>query len=535
MNTTNCTDIHSLVELLNFIYNEVLGRDVDESGIKSYLPRLQKNPQQAQHFIRQDLYNSLEYRSKNKSNDSFNSLTGDRISYINSKDVSLIDKSRFANIMNDLIRMVVLLENPDYPLEKLNNRIDTVKKSLIHIGTKNHPFTIFPHLEYSFNTEKFNEFLKTWSGFQYYVLYICIANIWKILFNKTVDTCGTKEFGKEMLSIKNIKDFDDLFNVIGNYIIDYLSIRITGKILKEEERVVIVKFIKAKNSKNTILYLQDLCSISLKNEMEAANKYLESLKKKPKVLVMIAYLETQNQYFIERMMYHVNKLKEENPLIDFDFALDNERVDKEDGDYTPWSRVKRIRNLMINKYPIRNYDYLYIIDSDIIDYPHNFPTRAIGLNPTGITAPVALIQNSIVFYDWCGYQKKGNTSLYGKYGKYIKNLSVKERNFNLRPPYVDDESRLTEIDCVGCTYIVPTSVFDQTYGDMQKELLETFNIAKVNNHKIADNIVQYEDHPCFTDHFTICAAVRANGGKIYMDRGSAAYHADLPIHGEGWH
>ena len=70
---------------------------------------------------------------------------------------------------------------------------------------------------------------------------------------------------------------------------------------------------------------------------------------------------------------------------------------------------------------------------------------------------------------------------------------------------------------------------------MQQELIETFDIAKVKNHKIKENIVQYEDHPSFTDHYTICAAIRANGGKIIMDRGSAAYHADLPIHGEAWH
>jgi hypothetical protein len=190
---------------------------------------------------------------------------------------------------------------------------------------------------------------------------------------------------------------------------------------------------------------------------------------------------------------------------------------------------------MINKYNIRDYDYLYIIDSDMIDYPHDFVSRAIGLNPEGITAPLALIQNSITFYDWCGYQKKCATSLNSPYADYILMLSVPQRNFELLPPYVNDDSRLVEIDCVGCTYVVPSKVFDLTYGDLQQELLEVFDIADVTNHKISENKVQYEDHPSFTDHYTICAAIRANGGKIYMDRGSAAYHADLPIFGEKWH
>jgi hypothetical protein len=258
-------------------------------------------------------------------------------------------------------------------------------------------------------------------------------------------------------------------------------------------------------------------------------------KRKPKILVMIAYLETQNCYFHEKMMYNCYSLPTANPLLDIEYALDNERIQKESGDYTPWSRVKRIRNMMINKYPIKNYDYLYIIDSDIIDYPHNFLTRAVGLNPNGITAPLALIQNSVIFYDWCGYQKKDATSINSKYAKYILDKGCKSRNFNLSPPYVDDSSRLVEIDCVGCTYVVPTWVFSSSYGDSQQELLQVFELSKVKNHKIKENIVQYEDHPTFTDHYTICTALRSNGGKVLMDTGSAAYHADLPLFGESWH
>jgi hypothetical protein len=113
--------------------------------------------------------------------------------------------------------------------------------------------------------------------------------------------------------------------------------------------------------------------------------------------------------------------------------------------------------------------------------------------------------------------------------------SCLQRNFSLHPPYVKDDSRLVEIDCVGCTYVVPTKVFRQGYGNLKNELLEVFKLAKVSNHKINENIVQYEDHPTFTDHYTICTALRSQGGKVYMDRGSVAYHADLPIYGENWH
>jgi hypothetical protein len=526
-----------LIQILDRIYLSVLGRSVDKSGIETYLPKLKENIHNGKIWITNDLYTSEEYKKLNIDNidNGFNSLAGDRISYINNNDTKTLDSSKYKDILNTILKYIVLNENENYPTDKLEDRIHTIKKSLINIGNNNLPFTIFPHLEYDFNTDRFNESLKVWKNLQYFILYMCVANIWKDIFNKTVDTCGTKFFVSRLAQIKS-NDLEEIINAVNYFIVDYLSIKICGRLLSQEENNEFCKAISSKNSNKAICYLENLVSEEIATETITASTYLKSLKQKPKVLVMIAYLENQNQYFLEKMMYHAKQLIQANPYINFEFAFDNERVGKEPGDYTPWSRVKRIRNLMINKYSIRNYDYLYVIDSDIIDYPHNFPTRAIGLNPNGITAPMALIQNSVIFYDWCGYQKKGNTSLYGKYGKFIKNLSVKERNFNLRPPYVDNDlSRLTEIDCVGCTYIVPTKVFDQTYGDLQKELIDTFNIAGVKNHKIADNIVQYEDHPCFTDHFTICAAVRANGGKIYMDRGSAAYHADLPIHGEGWH
>ena len=524
--------------VLNDLYRKILNRDVDENGIDTYLPRLRINPKIAKFTIEQDLLSSDEYKKLGKN---FDSMSGDRTSYINQDNLDILNNSVYKNVITSLIKLIVLVENPNYPLEKLENRINTVKKSLIHCGNNNLPFSIFPHLEYDFCTDRFNDSLRNFTNFQYYTMYVCVAAIWKILFGKAVSTCGTTGFVNRLMSINDQSSFTNIFDSIGIDIINYLSIRLCGRILLEEEALKAKKYITENKDSNLLIgFLNDLVAAEQNKEWNTAVSNIKDIinrtgGKKPKVLIMIAYLETQNPLFIEKMLYHIRKVKEINSLIDIDFALDNERISKEPGDYTPWSRVKRIRNLMIEKYPIKNYDYLYIIDSDIIDYPHNFLTRAIGLNPEGITAPVALIQNSVVFYDWCGYQKKGATNLYGEYRSEILIKGSQKRNFNLQPPYVEDSNRLVEIDCVGCTYVVPVKVFSQTYGNMQQELLETFEIAKVQNHKIKENIVQYEDHPSFTDHYTICAATRANSGKIIMDRGSVAYHADLPIYGEAWH
>lgn len=521
--------------ILNDIYRSLLGRDVDESGIQTYLPRLKANLVTGKHTIEQDIRSSDEYKNGSPSMDS---MSGDRSSYINQNNTILIDSSRFKNILNNLITHIIYIENHNYPKQLLENRILTIKKSITHSGEKSLPFTIFPHMEYDFCTDRFNESLKDFNNFKYYVIYMSIAAIWKLLFGKVVETCGTINFINKILQ-SHTDNIDSIINNTSNEIINYLSIRICGRLLDTSEMTIAKQFLIDHNSNDLINYISNIDIVNYNNENNSANNNIieltNRLGRKPKVLIMVAYLETQNPLFIEKTLYHLKKVKEINSNLDIDFALDNERIPKENGDYTPWSRVKRIRNLMINKYPIYNYDYLYIIDSDIIDYPHNFLTRAIGLNPSGITAPLALIQNSVVFYDWCGYQKKDATSLYGQYKSDILVKASQKRNFNLQPPYIEDKSRLVEIDCVGCTYVVPTQVFSQTYGNMQQELLETFKLANVTNHKIAENIVQYEDHPSFTDHYTICAAVRANGGKILMDRCSAAYHADLPIHGEAWH
>ncbi len=519
------------ISILNDLYQQILGRPVDESGIDTYLNYIYKN--HGIQYITRELMKSTEYRNKQNS---FNSMTGDRTSYI-SDTTSDISKSALNKIFTAVIGEMILIDNKSYDAKSLTARIETVKLSLSYIYKNKISLSVFPHRENYFNTEQFNNSIKNINNFKYWVYFLCLSNLWKSFYKKTVSTCGTDLFVTKLTKLTKL-DFHNIFTSIADHILDYLSIKIIGRLLDKEEKLKCISFILQDNSSDMIDYilsLNDQYNSEMNLAIDNIKKLTNKLGRKPKLLVMIAYLETQNHYFIQRMLENVSKLTENNPLIDIEFALDNDRISKESTDYTPWSRVKRIRNLMIDKYPIHNYDYLYIIDSDIIDYPLNFPTRAIGLNPDGITAPMALIQNSVVFYDWCGYQKLGATSINSEYARYIMDKGCKVRNFALSPPYVNDQSRLVEIDCVGCTYIVPSSIFKQTYGSLQKELIKVFELAKVKNHKIKENIVQYEDHPTFTDHYTICTAVRANGGKIYMDRGSAAYHADLPIYGEAWH
>lgn len=517
------TDTTSELEILNDLYLKILGRSVDPDGIKAYSHMVRDRI----HVIEKQLKSSTEYKGRfNKQANGLNTMAGDRISYINSSDVSLLNNSNYSSLFDDIITMMITSAGSLVSKE-------TVKLSVIDCIKNNRTITVFPHKEYYFNSYNFIEQLKDFNNFQYYCLFVCLSWLIKDIQGKTVATCGTKDQINNLIG-KKYSNFYDLFEDIQQFILSYLGVRLCGRLLDNKEAKKLTAYIKQKNSEKLITFLQETSKEITEKENNTAATNLRSMSK-PKVLVHIAYLENQNAHTTHKMLEHAYNLQQHNPLIDIDLYFENDRVNKEPTDYTPWSRVKRIRNIMLERTNLDSYDFLYVIDSDVVWYPYNFVSRAIGLNPTGITAPVMLIENSNVFYDWCGYQQKNRTSIDSKYSKYIMDKGCLLRNLSLQPPYIDDSSRLVEVDCVGCTYVTPTSVFKNGYGALQQELLKVFDLAQVNNHKILENKVQYEDHPTFTDHYTVCAATRSQQGKILMDRGSVAYHADLPIYGEAWH
>lgn len=515
------------LNIIKTLYNKYLKRDPDISGIKTYY-KYTNNEENIKKLI-EIIINSDEYKSKN--NFLINTHVSDRISHINYN----FNENYFEPIEKSLIKLIdmLILTNHNYNDININYRRQMVKSTLYHIKIKNTNFSIFPHLEYYFNTEKFDDSLKEFKNFRYFIIYISIWSLWKKFINKETKTDLSYEF---LPYLENIKNFYELFLCSSNFFINYLSIKISNRLLLPEEKNYFIEYIHNENSKGAIEFLEKIShdlkvdeEIIIKNNI---NELTLKLNRKPKVLIMIPYLETQNLYYLEKMMYHVNKVKETNTDIDMEFALDNEKIYKEPSDYTPWSKVKRIRNIMINKFPIKNYDYLFLIDSDILDYPHNFITRAIGLNPDGITAPLVLVQHTSLFYDIAGFQQINKTIISKN---DIINNKFNKITINMQPPYVDNNTRLVDIDCVGSIYVVPTNIFSLTYSDRQNDLKELFNYIGVKNHKIEENIIQFEDHPFFTDHYTICAATKANGYRVLLDQGSVAYHADLPLYGENWH
>lgn len=270
------------------------------------------------------------------------------------------------------------------------------------------------------------------------------------------------------------------------------------------------------------------------------------------ITVCVPYLPTMLPYFINRMRKNVAAMVAACSEFTFDVVYCTDKIAKESTDYTPWSRVARVRNLMVSRIDLEKTDYVLWVDSDLVSYPPDFPRRAIRLNPGNITAPTVLVDGSLSFYDWCGFIGKDQAVMTppasdaassigyipGRNIGVVPNFSGKPDAAPYQPhnpafvsTYHPNERHLVEIDCCGAMYIMPASILrrdhvDKTYAELSAVMAQY--------HVAPSKKVRFEDHPCFTDHFSVCQAHRDNGGKIYMDLGSIAMHANLPEYGIPW-
>jgi len=192
-------------------------------------------------------------------------------------------------------------------------------------------------------------------------------------------------------------------------------------------------------------------------------------------------------------------------------------------DSTPWSRVARARNAMLERINLKSYDHLLWIDADVVNYPADMPMRLLEANPDGVSAPMVLIQGSDQFYDWAAFVMQGKSRIMPTSRKRVwgRNLAHQppywhlheppqvENDRSARPAWMNLPDRLVEMDCVGTITMVPAWIY-------------------------LDG-VRYEDHPAFTDHFPICAHCIKMGKRVVVVRDIIAKHADLPKFGESWH
>lgn len=193
-----------------------------------------------------------------------------------------------------------------------------------------------------------------------------------------------------------------------------------------------------------------------------------------------------------------------NPDIELSLFIDQSDEPRAPDDVTPWRKVSRVRNKLLSRINYSAYDYLLWIDSDIISYPEEMPTLLVRGNPGGVSAPSVMIEHSDLFYDWSAFILKGRSDI-----EPDRWAIIPGRNVNNHPPHWPDgmETGVIEMDCVGAITLVPTWAY---------------------------KMAVYEDHPAFTDHFSICKAVRTAGASVVCNRDVVALHAHMTDRGDSW-
>lgn len=224
-----------------------------------------------------------------------------------------------------------------------------------------------------------------------------------------------------------------------------------------------------------------------------------------RILTIIPVKPNLNHVLKAKCMQAADAMQDANP--DMQFMFDTTPIPKLPTDYTPWSRVTRIRNLILTKINLEEWTHLLWIDADVIQYPTDLAAQLLQSNPTGVSAPMIFVEKlGNHFYDWAAFIIKGKDGIQPFNPKQIFG-----RNLSHSSPFWPTEptTRITEMDCVGTITLVPTIIY-------------------------ADG-TRYLDHPSMTDHYPICRAARDRGLKVTVNRDIHAVHANLPLYGEAWH
>jgi len=160
---------------------------------------------------------------------------------------------------------------------------------------------------------------------------------------------------------------------------------------------------------------------------------------------------------------------------------------------TKYQRLAILRNMVMEKGLKEYHDYVVMIDSDISFKEDMLQRMVTSLERTDgvMMAPMILVENTEFFHDILAFAKDGI-------------------NFVNIYPYHESfqkYSGIMEMDSVGDCFLARAG---------------TINSAKFEG----------DGH---SEQIGFCRNIRNNGGKIYLDKRIAVYHADLPKYGLSWH
>lgn len=196
----------------------------------------------------------------------------------------------------------------------------------------------------------------------------------------------------------------------------------------------------------------------------------------------------------------LGRLERANPDMTFDIVQDDARLAIPDH---PSRYIKHatVRNYMIDTYLTSDHDAVFWVDSDLIAYDADLPSRLHTANPGGITAPLALLADPNPygrdrFYDIGGFVECG-------------------RSADAYPPYFRQVGDVIALDSVGCCYLAPAALYRDG--------------------------ARYEPPPCDrwatdrmeyrVEHNSVMAQARERGYRVCCLTTARAIHAWLPVYG----
>lgn len=210
----------------------------------------------------------------------------------------------------------------------------------------------------------------------------------------------------------------------------------------------------------------------------------------PSILVAIPYEPGRSPVWPRIASDLAARLPQANPGITFTVALHPCERTHAPGD-GKFSANARARNSLLDAHLSETYSHVLWVDSDLINYPADLPSRLLALNPHGISAPaVVLARHGARFYDILGFVEGG-------------------RGFQMHQPWCSQPGPVVELDSVGCIYLAPASLY-----------------------RVG---VRYADAPGYTEHMSVMREAKAAGLRICADLSITAVHAWLPDYGEAIH
>jgi len=247
------------------------------------------------------------------------------------------------------------------------------------------------------------------------------------------------------------------------------------------------------------------------------------------VLVLIPVKPSLNPELMAKAFAKAQLMVQACPDLELTICFDARKVEKLDTDSTPWSRVTRARNRLLDLFGLwpmgaliprhfqLSHDWILWIDADVVDYPADLAQwlvyGAMNYAQNGVCAPTVLIEQTEppIFYDTSAFIRRGRSHVRPDSREYMP-----ERSVSGHPPYYWPGEEIiippdyVEMDVVGTCYVVHKDIY----------------LAGA----------RHWDHPAFTDHQPICAKAWEMGRKVVALPNVTAWHANLPNYaGESFH